>query len=148
MLPVMTVTGNVALDPALSYVTNGTPVCNVTVYCNGRISSTPQGEKHTERVRCTFWGKQAEAAAQYIRKGQPLTVSGEATTEAYLTRAGTPAAGFKIERCQFYLIATGDGNDRNNGHANGDDGGSVAETPAGAPAPAAAPSVNSEEPPF
>lgn len=142
MLPIITITGNVAADPILRYTDNGAPVCNFTIYANGRTSQTPVGEQHTERVKCTCWGKAAETASQYIKKGMPVTVSGEATTEPYMTRAGLPAANFKVERATFYLIKTGNGNDRANSAEEPNMADDPGDQPASAPDPALA------QPPF
>jgi single-strand DNA-binding protein len=143
MLPQIVVTGNVAAAPQLGYTENGTPVCNVTIYANGRV---PGDDKHVERIKCAFWGKAGEAASQFLKVGMPVTVSGAAVTEPYLTREGKPAANFKILRAEFHLINTGNGN----GAAAG---GSVPTEPAegavaaGDPMTAGLPPV-SQEPPF
>ncbi len=115
MLPIITATGNLAADSQLNYAQDGTPVCNFTIYCNGRVAGD---DKHVERVRCAVWGKGAEVASQYLKKGMPVMVTGEAITEAYISQqqGGKPAANFRINRATFGLINAGNGG---NGNGNG-----------------------------
>jgi single stranded DNA-binding protein len=144
MLPQIVVTGNVAAAPTLGYTENGTPVCNVTIYANGRI---PGDDKHVERIKCAFWGKAAESASQYLKVGMPVTVSGAAITEPYLTRDGKNAANFKILRAEFHLINTGNGNGANGAAGNDAAAETEGAVAAGDPMTAGLPPV-AQEPPF
>jgi len=116
MLPIVTATGNVAADPQLGYANNGTPVLNFTIYCNGVANGDA---KHTERVKVAVWGKAAESLSQYIKKGMPVTVSGQCVTEPYKTKAGEVAANFRINRADVGLINTGNGPAEGEGAAEG-----------------------------
>lgn len=109
-LPMLSAVGNLAADSELNYASDGTPVCNFTVYCNGRVAGD---DKHVERVRCAVWGKGAEVASQYLKKGMPVFVNGEAITEVYLSKQQNKhLANFRINRATFGLINTGNrGND-------------------------------------
>lgn len=145
MLPQICVTGNLGTDVDLRYTPDGVPVANATLYCNGRIAKTPAGEQHTETVKCTFWGKVAENAASLLSKGQAVTITGEAVTEAFTRRNGSLGSSFKVERAQFHLINTGNG-----GARNGNGSSAPAEDDAGAGAPAETHDSGSTmpEPPF
>ena len=107
MLPIVTATGNLAADAQLGYANNGTPVLNFTLYCNGVANGN---DKHVERVKCAVWGKQAESLSPILKKGMPVTVTGQCITEPYKTNAGEVAANFKINRAEVGLINTGNGN--------------------------------------
>ena len=108
MLPIVTATGNLAADSVMGYANNGTPVLNFTIYCNGPANGDP---KHTEKVKVAVWGKPAESLSPILKKGMPVTVTGQAILETYKTRdTGEPAATFKIMRADVGLINTGNGN--------------------------------------
>lgn len=69
--------GNLAKDPELKHTSNGTAVLSLRLACN-RTFQTKGGEKREEVcwVTVVVWGKQAEAVAQYQKKGSPLLVEG------------------------------------------------------------------------
>lgn len=107
MLPIVTATGNLAADATMGYANNGTPVLNFTIYCNGPANGDP---KHTEKVKVAVWGKPAESLSPILKKGMPVTVTGQCVIEPYKTReTGEPAANFKILRADVGLINTGNG---------------------------------------
>ena len=107
MLPIVTATGNLAADAVMGYANNGTPVLNFTIYCNGPANGDP---KHSEKVKVAVWGKPAESLSPILKKGMPVTVTGQAVIEPYKTReTGEPAANFKILRADVGLINTGNG---------------------------------------
>ena len=73
----ITVMGFVGVDPDLRYIQDGTPVANFTLAVNNRWTSAA-GENMEETLwfRITTWRRQAEAVAEYVRKGQLVLVSG------------------------------------------------------------------------
>jgi len=70
---VVVLTGRIGQDPDNRMTGNGTAVCNISVATN-RFSG---GEKKTDWHRCVLWGKAAETAATYLRKGSEVCVTGE-----------------------------------------------------------------------
>ena len=69
--------GNLAKDPELKHTQGGTAVVSLRMATN-RQFLTKGGEKREEVcwVTVVVWGKQAEAVAQYLKKGSPLLVEG------------------------------------------------------------------------
>lgn len=70
-MPTLTDIGRIGRDAELRYTPNGDPVCNIAIACDyGRKGN--DGKRPTQWVDATLWGKQAEAMAQYLIKGQQV----------------------------------------------------------------------------
>lgn len=69
--------GNVTRDIELKYTPKGTALCDVGLAITRKWTSE-SGEKQEETtfVEITFFGRQAEILAQYVKKGDPLFVAG------------------------------------------------------------------------
>jgi len=70
--------GNLGRDPEVRYTTGGTPVANFTMATTDRWNDAASGERKekTEWHRIVVWGKQAEIAGEYLRKGRQVYVEG------------------------------------------------------------------------
>jgi single-strand DNA-binding protein len=70
-MPTLTDIGRIGRDAELRYTTAGDPVCNIAIACEyGRKGQ--DGKRPTQWVDATLWGKQAEAMAPYLLKGQQV----------------------------------------------------------------------------
>ena len=69
--------GNVTRDPEIRYTPKGIAVCDLGVAVN-RAYTTDSGEKREEVtfVDVTLWGRTAEVASEYLKKGRPVFVEG------------------------------------------------------------------------
>jgi single-strand DNA-binding protein len=69
--------GNVTRDPEIRYTPKGSAVCDLGVAVN-RSYTTDSGEKREEVtfVDVTLWGRTAEVANEYLKKGRPVFVEG------------------------------------------------------------------------
>jgi single-strand DNA-binding protein len=69
--------GNLTRDPEVRYTPKGTAVADIGLAIN-RIYSADDGEKKEETtfVDVTLWGRQAEIAGQYLKKGRPVFIEG------------------------------------------------------------------------
>jgi single-strand DNA-binding protein len=69
--------GNLTRDPELRYTPKGTAVVDIGLAVN-RVYSGEDGEKKEETtfVDVTLWGRQAEIAGQYLKKGRPVFIEG------------------------------------------------------------------------
>ncbi|MEI8234445.1 MAG: single-stranded DNA-binding protein [Verrucomicrobiota bacterium] len=69
--------GNCTRDPEIRYTPKGTAVTELGLAVNRRYTAD-NGEKREEVtfIDVTLWGKTAEVAAQYLKKGRPLFVEG------------------------------------------------------------------------
>lgn len=69
--------GNCTRDPEVKYTPKGTAVAELGLAIN-RYYTTEGGEKREETtfVDVTFWGRQAEIAGEYVKKGRPVMIEG------------------------------------------------------------------------
>jgi single-strand DNA-binding protein len=69
--------GNLTRDPEVRYTPKGTAVADIGIAVN-RVYSGEDGEKKEEVtfVDVTFWGRQAEVAQEYLKKGRQVFVEG------------------------------------------------------------------------
>jgi single-strand DNA-binding protein len=69
--------GNLTRDPEVKYTPKGTAVADIGLAVN-RVYSSDQGEKREETtfVDVELWGRQAEVAEEYLKKGRPVYIEG------------------------------------------------------------------------
>ena len=69
--------GNVTRDPEVRYTPKGSAVCDLGVAVN-RAYTTDSGEKREEVtfVDVTLWGRTAEVASEYLKRGRPVFIEG------------------------------------------------------------------------
>jgi single-strand DNA-binding protein len=76
--------GNLTKDPELRYTPKGTPVADLGLAIN-RVFTDEQGQKKedTTFVDVTLWGRTAEIAQQYLKKGSPVFVEGRLQLDSW-----------------------------------------------------------------
>lgn len=79
---VITLVGRAGRDPEVKYFESGTMVANLSLAVNGRSK-----DADTEWFNLEIWGKQAQVAADYVRKGSLIGVYGSVKTEKWTDRA-------------------------------------------------------------
>ena len=69
--------GNLTRDPEIRYTPKGTAVAELGLAVNRRYTAD-NGEKREEVtfVDVTLWGRTAELAGEYLRKGRPVYIEG------------------------------------------------------------------------
>lgn len=77
--------GNLGRDPDTRYTAEGgTAITTITVATSRRYKdSNGQPQEETEWHRVVFFGRQAEIAAEYLRKGRPVYVEGRLRTRKW-----------------------------------------------------------------
>jgi len=79
--------GHVGADPEPRYTSSGTAVVNLRMATNEVWrDSEGKDQEVTEWHRVVLWGKQAEFAANYIKKGQLIYVEGRLQTRTWEDR--------------------------------------------------------------
>jgi single-strand DNA-binding protein len=69
--------GNLTADPEVRVTTAGKPVTTFTVAVNRPASKEQEnGEKEVLFMPCVVFGKAAEASGKYLKKGDPVLVTG------------------------------------------------------------------------
>src|SRR3954471_4067442 len=81
--------GNLGKDPEVRYLPSGDAVTNISVATTDQWKDK-SGEKqeHTEWHRVAFFGKTAEIAGEYLRKGNPVYIEGRIRTRKWQDREG------------------------------------------------------------
>ena len=145
------IVGNLGRDPETRYMPSGDAVTNITVATTDRYKDKQSGEmkEATEWHRISFFGKLAEIAGQYLKKGSQVYVEGSLRTRKYTDKDGVEKYATEIRADTMQMLGSRQGMGGGNG---GDEGGyarpsaPAAQRPAAAPAsrpaqrPAAAPS--------
>lgn len=93
-MPTLTDVGRIGRDAELRYTSGGDAVVNLALACDyGRKGQ--DGKRPTQWVDATLWGKQAEAMAPYLLKGQQVYFTmDDAHIETYAKTGG--GDGFKL----------------------------------------------------
>ena len=100
--------GNLGRDPEVRFTQGGTPVANFTMATTERWND-PSGEKkeRTEWHRIVVWGKQAEVAAEYLKKGRSVYIEGSRQTREWTDRDGNKryTTEVRAQRLQFLSLS-------------------------------------------
>ena len=82
--------GNLGRDPETRYAPNGDAICNISVATTDTWKDRSSGEKkeQTEWHRVSFYGKLAEVAGQYLRKGRQVYIEGSLRTRKWQDKDG------------------------------------------------------------
>ncbi len=79
--------GHVGADPEPRYTPSGTAVVNLRMATNETWRDADgNDQERTEWHRVVLWGKQAEFAANYVKKGQLVYVEGSLQTRTWEDR--------------------------------------------------------------
>ncbi|MDP9098802.1 MAG: single-stranded DNA-binding protein [Verrucomicrobiota bacterium] len=143
--------GNLTRDPEVRYTPKGTAVTDLGLAVN-RTYTADNGEKREEVtfVDVTFWGRTAEVAGEYLKKGRPVFVEGRLQLDSWDDKtSGQKRTKLKVigENMQMLGAPRGGG-----GGGGGDEEGSSSAPRSSsrpAPPPKAAPSApDDDEIPF
>lgn len=111
--------GNLTRDPELRTTPNGASVCSFTIAVNRNYkdaSGNPQ--EQTSFIDCTAWGKAGEMINQYLKKGQPLLVSGRLSQHSWEDKnSGQKRSRTEVVVEDFTFISGGNGNNGGNAGA-------------------------------
>lgn len=84
------IVGNLGQDPEVRYMPNGTAVANLSIATSEQYKDkqTDQPVEKTEWHRVVLYGKLAEVAGEYTRKGSKLYVEGKLRTRKWQNQQG------------------------------------------------------------
>jgi len=144
------IVGNLGADPETRYLPSGDAVTNIRVATTDRYKDKQSGEMReaTEWHSISFFGKLAEIAGQYLRKGSQVYVEGSLRTRKYTDKNGVEKYATDIRADSMQMLGSrqgmgggGGGEEggysRDSGGGGGYGGGRPAPAPS-RPAPAAA----------
>jgi len=95
------VVGSLGADPETRYTANGGAICAIRIATNESWTDKQTGQKQerTEWHRVKMFGKLAEIAGEYLKKGRQVYIEGSLRTEKYTDREG-------VERYSTDIIAS------------------------------------------
>lgn len=82
--------GNLGNDPEIRYMPNGGAVANITIATSEswRDKATGEQREKTEWHRVSLFGKLAEVAGEYLRKGSQVYIEGQLQTRKWQDQQG------------------------------------------------------------
>lgn len=82
--------GRLGDDPTIRYMPNGGAVANITLATSERWRDKATGEQKekTEWHRVVLFGKLAEVAGEYLKKGSQVYIEGKLNTRKWTDQAG------------------------------------------------------------
>src|SRR6201747_796548 len=82
--------GNLGADPELRYLPSGDAVANIRLATTDRYKDKASGEfkELTEWHRVAFFGRLAEVAGEYLKKGAPAYIEGKIRTRKWQDQGG------------------------------------------------------------
>ena len=134
------IVGNLGRDPETRYMPSGDALTNIAVATTDKWKDKASGEQKeaTEWHRISFFGKLAEIAGQYLKKGSQVYVEGKLRTRKYTDKDGIEKYSTEIVGDVMQMLGSRQG--MGGGAAQMDDSGyGGAPSRAAAQAPARAP---------
>ena len=84
------IVGHIGADPETRFTPSGTAVANLNLATNeSRKTSEGEYQDHTEWHSCVLFGKRAEFAGEYLKKGQLVYLEGRLQTRSWEDDSGT-----------------------------------------------------------
>ena len=114
--------GNLGRDPETRYSPDGAAICNVSIATTSQWKDKATGERkeETEWHRVTFYGRLAEIAGEYLKKGRSVYVEGRLKTRKYKDKEGIEKYSTDIIADQMQMLGSREGM---GGGGRSDDGG-------------------------
>ena len=99
--------GNLGADPETRYLPSGDAVTNIRMATTDTWKDK-SGEKqeHTEWHRIAFFGKLAEIAGEYLKKGSPVYVEGRIRTRKWQDKEGQDRYSTEIVADRMQLLGS------------------------------------------
>jgi single-strand DNA-binding protein len=99
--------GNLGRDPELRYTPQGRPVANFSLATTERwTSKSGEKQERTEWHKIVLWGRQAEVANQYLKKGSPCYIEGRITTRSWEDKDKVKRYSTEIECTDMRLLGS------------------------------------------
>lgn len=139
------VVGNLGRDPETRYMPSGDAMTNIAVATTDKWKDKASGEQKeaTEWHRIAFFGKLAEIAGQYLKKGSQVYIEGKLRTRKWTDKDGVEKYTTEIIADTMQMLGSRQG--MGGGAAMDEGNGAPASRPnpsAGASRPASKPASN------
>jgi len=103
--------GNLGADPETRYLPSGDAVCNIRIATTDRVRDKASGDykENTEWHRIVFFGKLAETAGQYLKKGRQVYVEGRIRTNKWQDKDGNERYTTEIVANDMKMLGSREG---------------------------------------
>jgi single-strand DNA-binding protein len=124
------IVGNLGRDPETRYMPSGDAMTSIAVATTDTWKDKTTGEKkeQTEWHRISFFGKLAEIAGQYLKKGSQVYIEGSLRTRKYTDKDGVEKYSTEIKADTMQMLGSRQGMGGGAG-AGMDDGGGYSSAP-------------------
>lgn len=114
--------GNLGRDPELKMTPGGQALARFSL-ATTETWKNPQGERQskTEWHNIVIWGKQAETAEKYLRKGQQIMVEGRIQYREYQDQTGAKKTACDIRCDNFVMLGRREDGGRGGAESRGGD---------------------------
>jgi single-strand DNA-binding protein len=102
------IVGNLGRDPEVRYMPSGDAVTNIAVATTDSWKDKTTGEQkeQTEWHRVDFYGKLAEIAGQYLKKGSQIYLEGSLQTRKYTDKDGQEKYSTTIRGSSMQMLGS------------------------------------------
>jgi single-strand DNA-binding protein len=117
------VVGNLGADPETRYLPSGEAVTNIRVATTDKWKDKASGEmkEATEWHRISFFGRLAEIAGEYLKKGSQVYVEGSLRTRKWQDKEGHDRYSTEIRADVMQMLGSRAGSGEPRGAASGAD---------------------------
>jgi single-strand DNA-binding protein len=100
------IVGTLGQDPEIRYTSNGGAVANISVATNEtwKDKSTGEAQERTEWHRIVMFGKLAEIAQQYLKKGSQAYFEGRIQTRKWQDQSGNDRYSTEIVANEMQML--------------------------------------------
>ncbi len=107
--------GNLGRDPEVRYSPNGQAIANVTIATSESWKDKNSGEKQerTEWHRVVFFGRLAEIAGEYVKKGAQVYIEGRLQTRKWQDKEGEARYTTEIVATDMQMLGSRSGGGNN-----------------------------------
>jgi len=105
------IVGNLGADPETRFLPSGEAVANIRVATTDRWKDKASGEmkEMTEWHRISFFGRLAEIAGEYLKKGSQVYVEGSLRTRKWQDKDGNDKYSTEIRADQMQMLGRREG---------------------------------------
>src|SRR5882724_8090277 len=97
--------GRLGRDPETRYTGGGSAVANFSVATDETYKDkNGERQKRTEWHKIVVWGKQAEIAQQYLKKGSLIFIEGRIQSREWQDKEGQKRTSFEIVASNFRML--------------------------------------------
>lgn len=95
--------GNLTRDPEMKYTPGGMAVCDLSLALNYTTGKGEQKKEEVSYIDVTAFGKSAENAAEYLKKGRAVIIQGRLQQDRWEADGGQKRSKVKViaERITF-----------------------------------------------